>query len=55
MLAGDSREAHGEIRRTGSLVGTVEEHDMDRAIADFTTHLRDRNRSPITIARCQEQ
>jgi len=24
---------------------------MDRAIADFTIHLRDRNRSPITIAR----
>jgi integrase/recombinase XerC len=24
---------------------------MDQAIADFTTHLRDRNRSPITIAR----
>lgn len=24
---------------------------MDQAIADFTTHLRDRNRSPITVAR----
>jgi site-specific recombinase XerD len=24
---------------------------MDQAIADFATHLRDRNRSPITIAR----
>ena len=24
---------------------------MDQAIADFTTHLRDRNRSPLTIAR----
>jgi integrase/recombinase XerC len=33
------------------LVDTVEARDMDQAIADFTTHLRDRNRSPITIAR----
>lgn len=24
---------------------------MDQAIADFATHLRDRNRSPITITR----
>ncbi len=24
---------------------------MDQAIADFTTHLRDRNRSPLTVAR----
>jgi integrase/recombinase XerC len=33
------------------LVGTVEERGMDQAIADFTVHLCDRNRSPITIAR----
>jgi hypothetical protein len=24
---------------------------MDQAIADFATHLRDRNRSPLTVTR----
>jgi integrase/recombinase XerC len=33
------------------MIGIVEERAMDQAIADFTIHLRDRNRSPITIAR----
>jgi site-specific recombinase XerD len=34
-----------------ALPDTVETRGMERSIADFTTHLRDRNRSPITIAR----
>ncbi len=42
--------ARSSSTETG-LVGTVEVRDMDQAIADFTTHLRDRNRSPITVAR----
>jgi integrase/recombinase XerC len=42
--------ARSSSTETG-LVDTVEAHGMDQAIADFTIHLRDRNRSPITIAR----
>jgi integrase/recombinase XerC len=42
--------ARSSSTETG-LVGTVEARDMDQAIADFATHLRDRNRSPLTIAR----
>jgi site-specific recombinase XerD len=30
---------------------TVEGHGMDQAISDFATHLRDLNRSPLTIVR----
>ena len=42
--------ARSSSTETG-LVGTVEVPDMDRAISDFATHLRDRNRSPLTVAR----
>lgn len=42
--------ARSSSTETG-LVGTVEARDMDQAIADFATHLRDRNRSPLTVAR----